>query len=96
MAAVRNEVLSQQNQKSVTPMKGMLDSGSVANELDMYIEKEDKIDLNHDKGSHFANRASLVENSKKLASEKSSIANLHQQCVSAPVPKSSHTCIVKD
>ena len=77
-------------------MKGMLDSGSVTNELDMFLEKEDKIDLKDAKSSNFANRASLVENSKKLASEKSSIANLHQQCISAPVPKSSHTCIVKD
>ena len=77
-------------------MKGMLDSGSVANELDMFIEKEDNIDLSDDKSPHFANRASLVENSKKLASDKSSMANLHQQCVSAPVPKSSHTCIVND
>ena len=34
-------------------MKGMLDSGSVANELDMFIEKEDKVDLNDDKSSHF-------------------------------------------
>ena len=45
-------------------MKGVLDSGSVAHELDMFIEKEDKIDLiDDDKRSNFANRASLVDNS---------------------------------